>query len=129
MAIFILIVLFFLLPDLYISLALMRGAAWWAHLLLWLPALAALGLFASARFGGFGATKMMAVTGILLCVTLPQIVLTVCSLLGKLAGVAWPRATGIANGIGLVLGGLIALVALYGLLVGWKTPLKPRSST
>ena len=122
MAVFIiLIVLFFLLPDLYVSLALMRGAAWWAHLLLWLPALAALGLFASARFGGFGATKMMAVTGILLCVTLPQIALVVCSLLGKLAGVAWPHTTGIANGIGLVLGGLIALVALYGLLVGWKT--------
>ena len=120
-AFIILIVLFFLLPDLYISLALMRGAAWWTHLLLWLPAVVALGLFASARFGGFGATKMMIVTGILLCVTLPQIVLVVCLLLGKLAGVAWPHATGIANGIGLVLGGLIALVALYGLLVGWKT--------
>ena len=122
MAVFIiLIVLFFLLPDLYISLALMRGAAWWTHLLLWLPAVVALGLFASARFSGFGATKMMTVTGILLCVTLPQIVLVVSSLLGKLAGVAWPCAPGIANGIGLVLGDLIALVALYGLLVGWKT--------
>lgn len=120
-AFIILIVLFFLLPDLYISLALMRDAAWWAHLLLWLPAVVALGLFVSARFGGFGATKMMIVTGILLSVTLPQIVLVVSSLLGKLAGVAWSHATGIANGIGLVLGGLIALVALYGLLVGWKT--------
>lgn len=120
-AFIILIVLFFLLPDLYISLALIRSAAWWAHLILWLPAVVALGLFASARFGGFGAMKMMIVTGILLSVTLPQIVLVVSSLLGKLAGVAWPHATGIANGIGLVLGGLIALVALYGLLVGWKT--------
>lgn len=121
LAIFILIALFFLLPDLYISLALMKGAAWWAHLLLWLPAVVALCLLVSARFNSFGTSKMMAVTGVLLCITLPQAILTVCSMIGKLTGLAWPQATTIGNGIGMTLGGFIALTALYGLLLGWKT--------
>lgn len=120
-ALFILIVLFFLLPDLYISLALMRGAAWWAHLLLWLPSIVALGVLVSGRFGGFGESKMMVVTGVLLCITLPQIVLAFCSLLGKLAALAWPQASSLGNGIGIVAGCIIALTALYGLCFGWKT--------
>ena len=120
-ALFILIALFFLLPDLYISLALMKGAAWWAHLLLWLPAVVALCLLASARSNSFGTSKLMVVTGVMLCIALPQAILTICSLLGKLTGLAWPQATTIGNGIGMTLGILIALTALYGLLFGWRT--------
>ena len=120
-ALFIIVLLFFLLPDLYISLALMRGAAWWAHLLLWLPSITVLCVLVSGHFSGFGATKMMVVTAALLCITLPQIVLTVGSLLGKAAGLAWPQATGVGNSIGLVAGAIIALTAFYGVFFGWKT--------
>ena len=120
MAITILIILlFFLLPDLYISLALMRGAAWWTHVLLWLPAVVALCVLVSSR-NGISATKTQLFTGLVLCLTLPQIVLTVFSLLGKLAGLAWPQAASIGNGIGIAAGVVIALLALYGLFFGWK---------
>lgn len=119
--VFLLITLFFLLPDLYISLALMREAAWWAHLLLWTPAIIALGLLISARFTNLGAAKMQLFTSIVLCVTLPQIVLTMFSLLGKLISLAWQPAFNIGNGIGITLGFIIILLALDGLLFGWKT--------
>lgn len=117
---FLIIALCFLLPDLYISLALMRDAAWWAHAMLWLPAVAALCILASAR-QGISATKTQLFTGLVLCITLPQIVLMVFSLLGKLAGLAWPQAATIGNGIGIAFGGFIALLALYGLFFGYKS--------
>ena len=44
-------IVLFCLPDLYISLALMRGAAWWAHLLLWLPSITVVLLLASNLHG------------------------------------------------------------------------------
>lgn len=117
---FLIILSIFLLPDLYISLALMRDATWWTHVLLWLPAIVALCILVSAR-NGINATKTQVFTGLVLCLTLPQIILTVFSLLGKLAGLAWPQATSIGNGIGIALGGIIALLALYGLFFGWKS--------
>lgn len=115
------ITLIFLLPDIYISLVMMRGAAWWAHVLLWLPALMAFGLLVSVRFSGFGAAKMQLFTGLLVCVTLPQVVLVAFSLLGKLLGLVWQPATAVGNGVGLVVAGMLALFAFYGLLFGWKT--------
>ena len=117
---FLIIALCFLLPDLYISLALMRDAAWWAHAMLWLPAIVALCILLTARHG-ISATKTQLFTGLVLCITLPQIVFMVFSLLGKLAGLAWPQAATIGNGVGIALGGVIALLALYGLFFGYKS--------
>ena len=117
---FLIVLLVFLLHDLYISLALMRGAAWWAHVLLWLPAIVALCVLLSARHG-LSAPKTQLFTELVLCVTLPQIVLTVFSLLGKLIDIACPQACSIGNGIGIAAGAVIALLALYGLFFGWKT--------
>lgn len=112
--------LLFILPDLYISSVLMRGAAWWAHLLLWLPAITALGLIASFRFGGVTSGKLDIFTALLLCVALPQILFTVFSLLGKLTSFAWQPALGIGNGTGIAVGAVVSVAMLYGLLFGWK---------
>ena len=117
---FIIIALLFLLPDLYISTVLMRGAAWWAHVLLWLPAIIAMGLVASFRLGGVSGGKLDVFTGLLLCVALPQVLFTVFSLLGKLTSLAWKPALNIGNGVGIAVGAVVSAAMFYGLLFGWK---------
>ena len=114
------IALLFILPDLYISLALMRGAAWWAHLLLWTPSIVAFVILLSVRFSGLGTVKMQIFIGLLLCVALPQLLFSIFSILGKLIGLAWHPAANIGNGAGLCLASVLALAMLYGVLFGWK---------
>ena len=122
MAIIILLVLvlLFCLPDLYISLTLMKGVAWWAHLLLWLPAITAIALMASTPITGFSRTKIYLVIGILLCLTMPQIIFTVISLLGKLTGLVWSPAATIGLGLGIAVGAIATMMTTYGMLFGWK---------
>ena len=114
------IALLFILPDLYISLALMRGAAWWAHLLLWTPSIVAFVILLSVRFSGLGAMKMQLFIGLLLCIALPQLLFAIFSILGKLIGLAWHPAANIGNGTGLCLASVLALAMLYGVIFGWK---------
>ena len=118
--IFLIIALLFILPDLYISLALMRGAAWWSHLLLWLPTLLAFGTLLSVRFGGLTSIKTETFIFLLLCIALPQLVFVLFSALGKLIGLAWHPAMTVGNGIGIIVGATISLAALYGMTFGWK---------
>lgn len=116
---FLIIALFFILPDLYMSLVLMRGAMWWSHLLLWLPAAVALTLLMTMRYGGIGPIKMQIIIGLMLCIALPQILFSVFSLIGRLS--FRPYSMAIGNGIGIVVAFFVALTALYGVLFGWKT--------
>ena len=111
--------LLFLLPDLYISLALMRGSAWWAHALVWLPAIVAIGLLVSVRFGGLSSIKMEIFIGLLLCVALPQLFFVVFSLVGKLLSVVHCPSS-LFNYIGVAVGVVVSVAMLYGLLCGWK---------
>ena len=110
----------FILPDVYISLVLMRGAAWWAHALVWLPAIVAIGLLASIRFCGLSSAKMDIFTCLLLCIALPQMFFLVFSLFGKLASFAWSPALSIGNYTGMAVGAVVSVAMLYGLLCGWK---------
>ena len=117
-ALIITLIVLFLLPDLYISLALMRGAAWWAHLLLWLPTLMTFCLLLTFRHG-ISPAKMQAVIALLFCVAFPKIIFMAFSLLGKLS--IGPRFSTIANGVGIVAGACVVLMAVYGVFFGWKT--------
>ena len=112
--------LFFILPDLYISLVLMRSAAWWSHLLVWLPAIVAIGLLISVRFSGLSNAKMDIFTALLLCVALPQLFFLVFSLLGQLTSLAWSPALRVGNYAGIAVGAVVSVAMLYGLLCGWK---------
>jgi hypothetical protein len=118
--ILLIIALIFILPDLYISLALMRGAAWWAHLLLWLPAILAFGTILSVRYGGLTNIRTEVFIFLLLCIALPQFIFVLFSVLGKLIGLAWYPASTVGNGIGILVGATISLAALYGMTFGWK---------
>lgn len=112
--------LFFVLPDLYISLVLMRSAAWWTHVLVWLPAIVAIGLLVSVRSSGLSSVKMEIFTGLLLCVALPQLFFLVFSLMGKLISLAWSPALTVGNHVGIAVGTVVSVAMLYGLLFGWK---------
>ena len=118
--ILLIIALLFILPDLYISLALMRGAAWWVHLLLWLPAILAFGTLMSVRYGGLTNLRTEVFIFLLLCIALPQLVFVLFSVLGKLIGLAWHPALTVGNGIGILVGATISLAALYGMTFGWR---------
>ena len=118
--ILLIIALIFILPDLYISLALMRGAAWWAHLLLWLPAILAFGTILSVRYGGLTNIRTEVFIFLLLCIALPQFIFVLFSVLGKLIGLAWYPALTVGNGVGILIGATISLAALYGMTFGWK---------
>lgn len=116
---FLFVALFFILPNLYISLTLLRGTIWWTHLLLWLPAVVALALLLTIRNGGMGSVKMQIIMGLTLCIALPEIVFSIFSLIGRLP--LGPHSETICKGIGIVLAVFVALTALYGVLFGWKT--------
>ena len=118
--ILLIIVLLFILPDLYISLSLMRGTAWWAHLLLWLPTLIAFGTLLAVRFGGLTNIRTEVFIFLLLCIALPQFIFVLFSALGKLIGLAWHPALAVGNCIGILVGATISLAALYGMTFGWK---------
>ena len=118
--ILLIIALLFILPDLYISLALMRGEAWWAHLLLWLPAILAFGTLLSVRYSGLTNIKTEVFIFLLLCIALPQFIFVLFSALGNLIGLAWHPALTVGNGIGIIVGATISLAALYGMTFGWK---------
>ena len=130
----ILILLFaaiFVLPDLYISFVLMRDAAWWAHALVWLPTVVAIGLMLSVRYSGLSNTKMDIFTALMLCVALPQIVFLAFSLLGKILSIfntsifnspfpIFNSSFSLFNSLGIAVGAVISLAMLYGMLCGWN---------
>ncbi len=120
MIILIIFAAIFILPDVYISLVLMRNAAWWAHGLVWLPAVVAFGVLLSIRYGGLSSTKIDILTVLMLCMALPQIVFLVLSLLGKLTSLAWSPALTVGNYAGIAVGAVVSVSMLYGLLCGWK---------
>lgn len=114
------ILLLFVAPDVYLSLVTFRGAAWWVHLLIWVPVLVAVGTLFSVRIGGLTNVKTEVFIILLLCVAFPQLLFVLFSLIGKMVGLAWHPAAIIGNGVGAVSGVILLLSAIYGLTFGWK---------
>lgn len=117
--VFLIFTALFILPDVYISLALLRGAAWWAHALVWLPTIVAISVLIPMRFGGFSYTKMEILTILLLCIALPQFVFVVFSLLGKLISLLIGPCS-MFNLLGFAIAAVISASMLYGLVFGWN---------
>lgn len=118
----------FVLPGLYVSLVLMRNAAWRTHVLVWLPTIVAIGMAASVFFGGLSSVKLNVFTGLLLCVALPQMVFLAFSLVGQLLSMFFPSVRcrrnnsllSTSNYMGVAVGVVVSAAMLYGLLCGWK---------
>ena len=89
-------------------------------MLVWLPAIVAVGLLLSIRYGGLSNTKMDALTVLTLCLALPQIVFLAFSLVGRLTSLAWSPALTVGNYAGIAAGTVVSLAMLYGLLCGWN---------
>ncbi len=117
---FIIVLILFLLPDLYISLAFLRGAALVWRVLFFVPTL--VGLFSVVGFRFFGMTSGLSslFLAMLLCFALPKFVFTLISLTAKLLGLWSATAFTVVNTFGLVTACAVSLMALYGLTLGWK---------
>lgn len=112
--------LFFIVPDAYISLVLMRSAVWWAHLLLWLPTIVAVAMMAAFRFQLLPFSKMDIFMALLFCIALPQVFFLVFSVVGKLLSLFWQPALTIGNSLGIGIGAVVSAAMLFGLTCGWK---------
>lgn len=110
-----------LLPDLYIWWSFLHGATSWSReLLWWLPTLAAAGafvLFVSGRAPEWG---MKCFTGLFLCIAVPKLLFTLCSLAGRLTALVAPHAEAIGNVAGTVVALAACGIFLYGFTLGWK---------
>lgn len=119
--IFIIITALLLLPDVYIVFGVMKNISWvWRGLFL-LPTLAY--LFVAIRMFAVGDTRQQYFNWIFwltLCVVFPILIFTLISLIGRGAGLMNPNLRNIFDWIGLGLGSVWFLIALYGIGYGWR---------
>ncbi len=113
--------LFLLLPDSYIAFGVLSDSAWWCKALVFLPTVLYLLVVLLIFMRGNPSQIMMnLVLWLTLCVFFPTVVFTIISLLGKLVGLFWGPAPILFNRIGLGLSILWLLMAIFGILVGWR---------
>lgn len=55
-----------------------------------------------------------------LIVVVPKLILTICSLLGRLVGLALPGTVGVMNVAGMVLAVIAVVAIVYGMTLGWR---------
>lgn len=118
-ALFIVLALF-LLPDFYICFQFLRGSALVWRFLFFLPTFLGLASLVGMRYCGFSSAFGTLFLVSLLCFAFPKFCFALVSLIGKLLGVWSAKAFLISNSVGVVAAGAVALMALYGLVFGWK---------
>lgn len=110
-----------MLPDVYIVFGVMKNISWvWRGLFL-LPTLAY--LFVAIRMFAVGDTRQQYFNWIFwltLCVVFPILIFTLISLIGRGVGLMNPNLRNIFDWIGLGLGSVWFLIALYGIGYGWR---------
>ena len=117
---FFIILALFLLPDLYIGFAFLRETTLLWRLLFFVPSVLGLASLVGMRYCGFSSAFGTIFLVALLCFALPKFVFVLISLIAKLFGLWSPTAFSIVNVIGIVTACVVSLMALYGLVFGWK---------
>lgn len=112
----IIFLLILILPDAFISLAFLRKAEWWKHLLSWLPSLLAFLMAGLWIFGIHWAVRPM--TYIMVCCSLPKLVFVGVTLLGLILGMANRKLVGIFFKGALCVGFLTFCAAIFGCSFG-----------
>ena len=110
-----------LLPDAYIVFSVMKGISWWWRALFLFPT--ALYIAVAVRLFVVGDTRQFffnVIFWLTLCVVFPILLFTVISILGKALTFINPRILIIFNWIGLGIGAVWLLGALYGIGYGWR---------
>lgn len=117
-AIILTIIALLVLPDIYISTVLLRGT-WW-RILCWLPTIAMMILTAAFMRGHNSQTVLVLLFGAVLCIGVPKLILCICSLAGRAAGLipalsAAPRA---GDTVGCVLAAAVAAISIFSMTAG-----------
>ena len=115
------VLLFLLLPDLYILWVVLRHAALWIKLLFLLPTAAYI-LVIARTFGSGQASQfqMNLLFWLTLCIVFPTALFAVFSLAGRLAGLLWHPGIRIFDTLAAGLALLWLCGAVYGSAFGWK---------
>ena len=121
MIIALLIILFlFFAPDFYIFGAFLRHAPLVWRILFFVPSVLGFASLFGMRFYGFTSVFGTIFLTALLCFALPKLAFTVISLIARLFGIWSASAFTVGNLIGVGVAFLVSLMALYGLVFGWK---------
>jgi hypothetical protein len=118
-ALLILLLLFFA-PDFYIFGAFLRHAPLVWRILFFVPSVLGFASLFGMRFYGFTSVFGTIFLVALLCFALPKLAFTVISLIARLFGIWSASAFTVGNLIGVGVAFLVSLMALYGLVFGWK---------
>lgn len=110
----------FLVPDTYIFFTFLRGSALAWRILFFVPTLVGLASIFGMRCCGFSSVFGTAFLAALLCFALPKFVFVVFSLVAKLFGLWSATAFSVVNAMGMAAACVVSLMALYGLVFGWK---------
>ncbi len=117
---FLIVLVLFFLPDIYISIAFLRHVPWIWRLLFFVPSVVGLLSMFGMRYYGFSSAFGTIALVALLCFALPKLFFTIISWIAKLVGVWSAGGASVLSGVGLVLACCVSLLALYGLTFGWK---------
>ena len=118
-ALFIILFLFFA-PDFYIFGAVLRNVPLVWRILFFVPSVLGFASLFGMRFYGFTSAFGTIFLTALLCFALPKLAFTLISLIARLFGLWSASAYSVVNTIGIMTAFAGLLMALYGLLFGWK---------
>lgn len=121
MVILFVIILFLVVPDVYIYSVFLRGAATdWGVLLYGLPGLVTI-VCGLLGMSGVRRMEMMRVFfALMLCISLPKFLFMLFALIGSGLGLIIPYAFEVGVGLGLLFALLSLSLFVYGFVAGWK---------
>lgn len=112
--------LLLLLADYYIWVFFISEKKLWIKITFWIPDILLVSSIAAGWFVGLEGKLFALVLILILCFSLPKVIFTLFSLLGKLFAKHYKRINYVIVAIGLGISICITLFAFYGLFFGWK---------
>lgn len=117
---FIMVILFALLPDLYIWSNFVKGGSLLWSILYWLPTTVLVAMPLLALMGKWQNGLFQLFIYLFLLILVPKCLFVLCSLAGKGLAAFLPAASGLGNGIGIAAALVVMAAAGYGMSKGWK---------
>lgn len=114
------LILFVLVPDIYIWWQFVRGSQIGLSILYWMPTAALFATLIIGLSGHYVETLMKLFFVLALCIVVPKLLFAICSLAGKGLGTFAPAAFTVGNIAGLAMAAIVLCGAIYGFTKGWK---------
>lgn len=116
----VILILFVLVPDIYIWWQFVRENPIGLNILYWMPTAALFAALAVAMSGHYVEALMKPFFVLMLCFAMPKLLFAICSLAGKGLGTFIPAAFTVGNIVGLAVAAIVLCGAVYGFTIGWK---------